>query len=140
MRWTHEALGPSYRGNVAPPDPLNIHDYDWYDGYLTSTIPIDLGNHGSHTMGTMLGVSPNSTYGNIGVAKGAIWTTVRICSPRAKAPATAMPSCAASSGRLPPRAWVAVNDPRPDLRPRVSNNSWGGRAATTHTTLQLPTG
>ena len=126
VRWTHEALGPSYRGNVAPPDPLNIHDYDWYDGYLTSTIPIDLGNHGSHTMGTVLGVSPNSTYGNIGVAKGAIWTTVRICGPQGESACYGDAIMRGFQWTLAPTRVGTVNDPRPDLRPRVSNNSWGG--------------
>jgi subtilisin family serine protease len=46
VRWTHEAVSARYRGNAAPPDP-NIHDYNWYDGYLLSTTPIDQNGHGS---------------------------------------------------------------------------------------------
>jgi subtilisin family serine protease len=126
VRWTHEALSASYRGNVDPPDPGNIHDYDWYDGYLTSTIPIDLGNHGSHTMGTVLGVSPNATYGNTGVAKGAIWTTVRICSPQGESSCYGDATMRGFQWTLAPTRVGGLNDPRPDLRPRVSNNSWGG--------------
>jgi len=129
VRWTHEALTNSYRGNVAPPDPAHIHDYDWFDGYNVSNTPIDDNGHGSHTMGTILGVSPNPTYGNIGVAKGANWITVRICD---IGNTTFCDGDAIFEGfqwTLAPTR-VDGSSPRPDLRPRVSSNSWGGGPGT----------
>ena len=125
VRWTHEALTSRYRGNIAPPDPAHIHDYDWSDGYRVSDTPIDQAGHGSHTMGTALGVSPNPTYGNIGVAKGATWITVRICDLNGVSGCDGDAIFHGFQWTLAPTR-VDGSDPRPDLRPRVSNNSWGG--------------
>src|SRR5262249_31562894 len=72
VRWTHEALSARYRGTLDPPDPANIHDYNWYDGYLSSDVPIDESGSGTFDMGILTGNSPNPTYGNIGVAPGAM--------------------------------------------------------------------
>ncbi|MEO5953490.1 MAG: S8 family serine peptidase, partial [Chloroflexia bacterium] len=126
-RWTHEALNARYRGNVAPPDPVNIHDYDWLDGYGTFTTPTDNNGHGSHTMGTALGTSPNATYGNIGVGKGAMWMTVRIC---ATSSCDSTPIMNGFQWTLAPYR-VNGTQPNPAYRPRVSNNSWGGSGCDT---------
>ena len=82
VRWTHEALNARYRGVVAPPDPANIHDYNWFDGYNV----FDHANRQQRPRhATRWAPSwaprPTRTYGNIGVAKGAQWITVRICGP-----------------------------------------------------------
>ena len=121
VRWTHENVNARYRGVVAPPDPGNIHDYNWLDGYSTFTVPTDNNGHGTHTMGTIVGTSPNPTYGNTGTAPGAQWMAVRIC--------------ATSSCDLTPIMngfqWILAptrvngTQARPDLRPRISSNSWG---------------
>lgn len=126
VRWTHEALSARYRGNVAPPDPANIHDYSWYDGYLVSTVPIDQQGHGTHVMGTIVGTSPNAAYGNIGVAPGAIWTTVRICGLDGGPYCDGDAMLRGFQWMLAPTRVGGTQDPRPDLRARVSNNSWGG--------------
>ncbi len=120
-RWTHEALHARYRGVDNPPDPANIHDYNWFDGYNVFTIPTDNNGHGSHTMGTIIGTSPNPTYGNTGVAKGADWITVRIC---ATSSCDLTPIMNGFQWTLAPTR-VNGTQPRPDLRPRVSSNSWG---------------
>jgi subtilisin family serine protease len=129
VRWTHEALTGSYRGNVDPPDPLHIHDYDWFDGYNISNTPIDQAGHGSHTMGTALGVSPNPTYGNIGVAKGSTWITVRICGLGGSDQCDGDAIFEGFQWTLAPTR-VDGTGPRPDLRPRISSNSWGGGPGT----------
>src|SRR5688500_5225067 len=122
VRHTHESLAARYRGTLAPPDPANPHDYNWYDGYLLSATPIDENGHGSHTMGTAVG-GDTPSQGNIGVAKGAHWTTVRICQ---QSSCGATPIMRGFQWTLAPTRVGGTVDPRPDLRPRVSNNSWGG--------------
>ena len=109
----------SWRG-TAPPDPGNIHDYNWFDPYNQYAVPTDDNGHGTHTMGTILGTSPNPTYGNIGVAHGAMWITVRGGNRVTAGPA--MRSWQLPMDPGPTR--VNGTQPRPDLRPRVSSNSW----------------
>jgi len=125
VRWTHEALGSHYRGNVAPPDPLNIHDYNWLDGYGLSATPIDENGHGSHTTGTILGTAPDGTFGNIGVAKGAMWMHVRICQ---QSSCGTQPILNGFQWTLAPYR-VNGTGANPAYRPRISNNSWGGPSA-----------
>jgi subtilisin family serine protease len=57
----HPALRGSYRGH----DGQN--DYNWLDPWNGSRAPVDVGGHGTHTTGTMVGTS------GIGVAPGAQW-------------------------------------------------------------------
>jgi subtilisin family serine protease len=123
---THEALAARYRGVIAPPD-ANIHDYNWYDGYLLAGTPLDQNGHGTHTMGTAAGNQlSGSPYGNIGVAKGAMWTTVRICGLNGSNSCDDAAIMRGFQWTLAPTRVGGTLDPRPDLRPRVSNNSWGG--------------
>ena len=126
VRWTHEAINGRYRGVVAPPDPTNIHDYNWFDGYNIYTTPTDNNGHGTHTMGNIVGTSPNTTYGNIGVAKGANWISVRICATSA---CDTTPILNGFQWTLAPTK-VDGTSPRPDLRPRISSNSWGNDTCT----------
>ncbi|MCA9751881.1 MAG: S8 family serine peptidase [Gemmatimonadetes bacterium] len=66
---THAALARSYYGNSPGPGALA----SWFDpvGEECST-PCDYGEHGTHTMGTMVGLDP-ATADTIGVAFGAKW-------------------------------------------------------------------
>lgn len=57
----HPALRDSYRGR----DGQN--DYNWLDPWNGSRAPVDVGGHGTHTTGTIVGA------GGIGVAPGAQW-------------------------------------------------------------------
>jgi subtilisin family serine protease len=57
----HPALRDSYRGR----DGKN--DYNWLDPWNGSRAPVDVGGHGTHTTGTIVGA------GGIGVAPGAQW-------------------------------------------------------------------
>jgi subtilisin family serine protease len=57
----HPALRDSYRGRGGQ------DDYNWLDPWNGSRSPTDLGGHGTHTTGTILGA------GGIGVAPGAQW-------------------------------------------------------------------
>lgn len=62
----HPALQHKWRGNHVPSNQA------WFDPISGSTSPNDCDNHGSHTMGTMVGWSP-TTGDTVGVAIDAEW-------------------------------------------------------------------
>lgn len=63
--YTHEALNDQWHGNFVPDSQA------WFDPYEGSVLPEDCMGHGTHTMGTMCGVSPDGD--TIGVAPDAHW-------------------------------------------------------------------
>jgi subtilisin family serine protease len=56
----HPELAKSYRGKT------QSHDFNWYDPWYHTTSPVDLGGHGTHTLGTIVGE-------NVGIAPGSSW-------------------------------------------------------------------
>jgi serine protease AprX len=132
MRWSHQALKPHYRGwsgSVAD------HNYNWHDsihadidgaanpcGY-NSMLPCDDHGHGTHTTGTTSGRDgATGTEGpnQIGVAPGAKWIGCRNMDSGTGRPET-YTECF--------QFFIAPTDlnnqnPNPDLRPDVINNSW----------------
>ncbi|MEO3748794.1 S8 family serine peptidase [Plantactinospora sp. B5E13] len=122
VQYDHPALVGSYRGNNG--DGTFSHDYNWYDpsgvcgqfGFA----PCDTGGHGTHTMGSMVG--DDGAGNQIGVAPGATWMAAKACERE---------WCSDSSLLLAGQWMLAPTDrngqnPRPDLRPDIVNNSWGG--------------
>lgn len=120
--YTHPALAGQYRGNNG--GGTFSHDYSWWDPSKVcgspSTAPCDNNGHGTHTMGTMVG---DDGQGNqVGVAPQARWLAAKGCEAS---------SCSefalVSSGQfmLAPTDLAGAN-PRPELRPHIVNNSWGG--------------
>lgn len=91
--WTHPALKNSYRGYDSASDTVD-HNYNWHDAIheinplnndslpdpannpcgLDSQEPCDDHNHGTHTMGTMVGLDAEN---EIGVAPEAKWCGCR---------------------------------------------------------------
>lgn len=63
VRQTHVALAAKWRGNFVPANQA------WLDPAGGTTTPSDCDGHGTHTMGTMTGVSPAGD--TVGVAPGA---------------------------------------------------------------------
>ena len=57
----HPALKETYRGNTEG------NDYNWLDPWNGEPSPYDVGGHGTHTLGTVLGQN------GIGIAPGATW-------------------------------------------------------------------
>src|SRR5207248_5024444 len=128
MRWTHNALKPHYRGwngSVAN------HNYNWHDsihgsiggqganpcGY-DSQQPCDDNAHGTHTTGTAVG--DDGLNNQIGVAPGAKWIGCHNMDQGVGRPET-YTECF--------QWFIAPTDlnnqnPNPDLRPDVMNNSW----------------
>lgn len=85
--WTHPAIKKKYRGYINADSA--VHDYNWHDAIheksplasndnnpcgFNSKVPCDDNNHGTHTMGTMVG-----TYDSLqlGVAPSAKWIACR---------------------------------------------------------------
>ncbi|MGW0929755.1 S8 family serine peptidase [Streptomyces sp. NPDC002644] len=117
---THPALTASYRGRNG--DGTFSHDYNWFDpaSVCAGGNPCDNNDHGTHTMGTMVGDDGGAN--QIGVAPGATWIAAKGCESN---------SCSDAS-LLASGEWIlaptdrAGNNPRPEMAPDVVNNSWGG--------------
>lgn len=121
--WAHPALKHAYRGW----DGTNAdHNFNWHDaihsgggvcGHDTKA-PCDDQQHGTHTMGTMVG---DDGLGNqIGVAPGARWIGCRNMDQGNGTPAT-YSEC--FQWFLAPTDTNDLN-PDPDRAPDVINNSW----------------
>lgn len=126
-RWDHPALLASYRGwnGVSA-----SHDHHWHDAIhallgagtnpcgLNLTVPCDDHNHGTHTMGTMVG---DDGLGNqIGVAPQAKWIGCRNMERGVGTPSTYL-EC--FQWFLAPTDTAGGN-PQPSLAPHLINNSW----------------
>jgi serine protease AprX len=124
--WDHEALKLKYRGW----DNLTMtadHNYNWHDAIhsnagsndcgFNSPEPCDDHNHGTHTMGTMVG---ENTTDEFGVAPDAKWMGCRNMDNGVGTPATYI-EC--FEWFLAP---TDLNDQNPDATkaPDVINNSW----------------
>ena len=124
VEFTHPALVNQYRGNLG--GGTFDHNYNWFDPSQIcgspSLAPCDNSGHGTHTMGTMVGKDGNLGANQIGVAPGARWMAAKGCE---------SDSCSFSA-LLASGEWILAptnlngQNPRPDLRPHIVNNSWGG--------------
>lgn len=123
-QWDHPALINKYRGwNGVSAN----HNYNWHDAIHSgggvcgpnSPVPCDDNNHGTHTMGTMVG--DDGAGNQIGVAPGAKWIGCRNMDGGNGTPAT-YSECF--------QWFIAPTDssgqnPDPSKAPHVINNSWG---------------
>ncbi len=128
-QWDHPALKTHYRGwngSVAN------HNFNWHDAIhaidvhnsgsnpcgLNSTVPCDDQQHGTHTMGTMVG--DDGAGNQIGVAPGAKWIGCRNMERNWGTPAT-YTEC--FNFFLAPTD-LSNNNPDVTKAPHVINNSW----------------
>jgi subtilisin family serine protease len=124
VQFDHSALVRQYRGNLGGGN--FDHNYSWFDPSNVcgspSLVPCDNNGHGTHTMGTMVGDDGDPGANQIGVAPHARWIAAKGCETN---------SCS-SSALLASGQWILAptdlngQNPRPDLRPHVVNNSWSG--------------
>ncbi|MBP6693139.1 MAG: S8 family serine peptidase [Xanthomonadales bacterium] len=127
-QWDHPALRAKYRGwNGTTAD----HNYNWHDAIhalvnggvndcgLDSPVPCDDHNHGTHTMGTMVGDDGGNN--QVGVAPGARWIGCRNMEAGDGTPATYL-EC--FQWFMAPTDLAGQN-PDPARAPHVINNSWG---------------
>lgn len=121
VQFDHPALVNQYRGNLGGSFD---HNYNWYDPSSVcgppGSPPCDNAEHGTHTMGTIVG---DDLVGNqIGVAPRARWIAAKGCEDF---------SCS-NEALLSSGQWLLAptdlngENPRPDLRPNIVNNSWSG--------------
>ena len=125
VRYTHTALVNQYRGNNG--DGTFTHDYNWFDPSKVcgnpSLAPCDNNEHGTHTMGTMVGGDGLGPFTNdIGVAPGAKWMAAKgcetnSCSDTALIGSAQFIACPTKTDGTAPDCTKA---------PDVVNNSWGG--------------
>ena len=110
VRYTHEALATRYACFDQP-----SHTNCWLNpDDVNSITPVDANGHGTHTMGTMVGLSPNGFY-QIGMAPNAQWIACQGCDGTG-CDAADLAACA---------DWILAPGEDPDNRPQVVNNSWG---------------
>jgi len=118
VQYTHPALVEKYRGNLG--GGTFDHNYNWFDPTgLCGATPCDNNNHGTHTMGTMVG---GEGANQIGVAPGAKWIAAKGCEVNTCSDTSLL---AAGQWVIAPTDLTGAN-PRPDLHPDIVNNSWGG--------------
>ena len=122
VQYDHPALVAQYRGNQG--GGSFDHNYNWFDPSNVcgspSLIPCDNAGHGTHTMGTMAG--DDGAENQIGVAPGVRWIAAKGCEDFFCSDTALL---ASAQWILAPTDLNGAN-PRPDLRPQVVNNSWGG--------------
>jgi subtilisin family serine protease len=117
--WKHPALSNAYRGNV---NGTVNHAYNWHDAWSDTPAPFDDDQHGTHTMGTILG---DDGHGNqIGMAPGAQWIGCRNMQRGLGNPASYADCMEFFLAPYPPGG-----DPFAEgdvsLAPHIINNSWG---------------
>ncbi len=123
-QWDHPALKGKYRGwNGSAAD----HNYNWHDAIHSgggscghdASAPCDDTDHGTHTMGTMVGDDGGSN--RIGMAPGAKWIGCRNMDRGNGTPAS-YAEC--FQWFIAPTNLANLN-PDPSRAPHLINNSWG---------------
>jgi hypothetical protein len=112
---SHPELSPTYRGSKA--GGPNGHDYNWFDPWTGSTAPLDIGGHGTHTLGSIVGQS-------VGVAPGATWIACVNLERNLGNPALYL-DCMQFLFAPFPLNGDPLRDGHPELGAHVLNNSWG---------------
>lgn len=107
----HPELADSYRGRQGS------HDYNWLDPWNHSTAPVDIGGHGTHTLGTILG---NRT----GVAPDAVWIGCVNLARNLGNPGYYL-DCMQFSFAPYPQNGDSLADGDPSVGAHILNNSWG---------------
>ena len=108
----HPALSGNWRGTHAP---LSA---SWFSTVAPLSLPYDKADHGTHTMGIMVGLAGTDT---IGVAPGAEWITAGVVDQGKSLSATFSDILAAFQWALNPDGDTATTVDVPD----VILNSWG---------------
>jgi serine protease AprX len=123
-RWTHAALKNAYRGWNGT---TASHDYNWHDSIHSGTgpcgfdspQPCDDQGHGTHTMGTIVGLDGAN---QIGMAPGARWIGCRNMNLGAGTPATYIECMEFFMAPYPVGGTTSQGDP--SKAPSVTSNSW----------------
>lgn len=120
VEYTHPALVGHYRGNLG--GGAFDHNYNWWDATAScpSPAPCDDNQHGTHTTGTMVGGDGGAN--QIGVAPGATWIACKALLGSGAGIIFDLIEC----GDWLIAPWdLNHQNPNPDRRPHIVNNSWG---------------
>jgi len=109
----HPALIASWRGANGATSVES-----WFDPYTETDFPVDSRGHGTHTMGTMVGLDGADT---VGVAFGAQWIAAGVVDRGGGIDRTVADILAAFEWAADPDGDPSTSDDLPD----VINNSWG---------------
>ena len=107
----HPELVDAYRGQGGQ------NDYNWFDPWYSTQSPTDIGGHGTHTLGTVLGKK-------VGVAPGAEWIGCVNLARNLGNPALYL-DCMQFMLAPFPQNGDSFNDGRPEMGAQILNNSWG---------------
>ncbi|MFG3339617.1 S8 family serine peptidase [Glycomyces sp. NPDC048151] len=119
VQYDHPALVNQYRGNNG--DGTFTHDYNFYDVEGScGAAPCDLSNHGTHTVGTMVG--DDGAGNQIGVAPGAEWIAANYYG-------SSMESVLKAGQWMVAPTDSQGHNPDPSKAPDIINNSWGREAS-----------
>ena len=135
--WDHPALRPAYRGWDSTAMTAT-HAYNWFDAWgrdpvldseclLDPQMPCDddlFTNHGTHTLGTVLGDATVMSDTVIGMAPDAKWIACRNMRDGFGTPAS-YTACFEFFLAPYPQGGDPMTDGKPELAPHVINNSWG---------------
>jgi subtilisin family serine protease len=108
----HPEIAAQYRGKFDGTD-----DYNWFDPWYGSTKPVDIGGHGTHTMGTMVGE-------RTGVAPKAEWIGCVNLARNLGNPGYYL-DCMQFMLAPFPQNGDPFKDGKPEKGANVLNNSWG---------------
>ena len=111
VQFDHPELLDSYRGKGGD------HNFNWLDPWMGRDAPYDLGGHGTHTLGSVLGNS-------VGVAPDAEWFACANLVRNLGNPAFYL-DCMQFMLAPYPQGGDAMTDGDPRLAADVLNNSWG---------------
>lgn len=107
----HPELADSYRGATEG------DDFNWFDPWYHTAVPTDIGGHGTHTLGSVLG-------NHVGVAPDAKWFGCVNLARNLANPALYL-DCMQFMLAPFPQNGDPLTDGRPDEAAHVLNNSWG---------------
>ncbi len=107
----HPELAATYRGRATG------HDYHWFDPWNHSQAPTDIGGHGTHTLGSIVGQT-------VGVAPGAEWIGCTNLARNLANPALYL-DCMQFMLAPFPLGGDPFRDGDPTRSAQVLNNSWG---------------
>ncbi len=115
---THETLVKQYRGNKG--SGIYEHAYNWWDAVNGQNSAYDDNNHGTHTVGIMVG--DDGAWNQIGVAPEAKWIACKALSGQGYGSGADLLKCGEF---MAAPTDLSGRNANPDLRPNVVNNSWG---------------
>ncbi len=108
----HPEFASRYRGNLDGTD-----DYNWFDPWNGSKKPVDIGGHGTHTLGSILGM-------DVGVAPRAEWIGCVNLARNEGNPAYYL-DCMQFMLAPFPQNGDPFTDGKPEKGANILNNSWG---------------